>query len=68
MRVRGPTPFVHVVRMCSVFSFVARGMRGNWPLYVGVDAGGGDEVRHPHRGNVLVVDVRNRGSGAHGKK
>ena len=47
---------------------VARGMRGNWPLFVGEEPGGGDEVGHPHGGRVLAMDVRDRGAHAHGKE
>ena len=54
----------------GVFVFVARGMPGNVPLYVGVTANGrgGDEVGDPHGGHVLAVDMRDRGAGAHGDK
>ena len=30
--------------------------------------GGGDEVRHPHGGHVLALDVGYRGANAHGEK
>ena len=49
---------------------VARGMPRNMPLYVGVPAvgRGGDEVRHPHGGHVLAMDMGDRGARAHGEK
>ena len=50
--------------------FVARGLC-NMPLSVsGVPPvnGGGDEVRDPHGGHVLAMDMGDRGARAHGEK
>ena len=65
---RSPSASVHVVRMCSVMSIVARGRLVNMTLYVGVTAGGSssDEVSDPLRGHVLAVDMGDRGARAHG--
>ena len=72
--VLGTGGFVHSGRArrekVLVDAGVARGVRRNGPLYVGVPAvdGGGDEVCHSHGGHVLAMDMGDRGARAHGEK